>query len=90
MAKPNSSFHNHLLMQRSAKLYAAADASDPFAYARAMTHLGNGTACYTNGDGQEAFYSAEEYSETRQLPNGPNGEKGEEYQATVYRNRFRP
>lgn len=83
MAKHNTHL-DHSLMQRGAKLYALADASDPFSYARAMTHLGNGIACYSNSNGQEAFYSAEEYSETRMLPDKT------EYQATVYRNRFRP
>lgn len=90
MAKTKTNPFDQSLMRRAAKLYALADASDPFAYARAMTHLGNGIACYSNANGQEAFYSAEEGNETRVLPNGPNGEKGEEYQAIVYRNRFRP
>jgi len=77
-------YHNQVLMQRQAKLYAQSEASDPFAYARAMTHLGNGIAEYANHNGEAAYYSAEECSETRKLPDG------EEYQATVYRNRFRP
>ncbi len=72
------------LMQRSARLYALADASDPFSYARAMTHLQNGVAEYANADGREAFYSAEEGMETRILPDKT------EYQAVIYRNRFRP
>jgi hypothetical protein len=76
--------HNQVLMQRQAQLYAQSEASDPFAYARAMTHLGNGIAEYSNANGEGAFYSAEEGTETRRLPDG------EEYQATVYRNRFRP
>jgi hypothetical protein len=83
-------YHNLVLMQRQARLYAQSEASDPFAYARAMTHLQNGVAEYANHNGEGAFYSAEECSETRKLPDGPNGEAGEEYQATVYRNRFRP
>lgn len=76
--------HNQVLMQRQAQLYARSEASDPFAYARAMTHLQNGIAEYSNANGEEAYYSAEEFSETRVLPDGT------EYQATVYRNRFRP
>ncbi len=83
MVKHNT-YLDYSLMQRSAKLYALADASDPFAYAKAITHIGNGIACYSNANGQEAFYSAEEYSETRILPDKT------EYKATVYRNRFRP
>jgi hypothetical protein len=85
-----TSRHNHLLMARAAQLYALADNSDPFTYRRAMTHLGNGIAEYANANGQEAFYSAEEGTETRRLPATPDGKQGEEYQATVYRNRFRP
>jgi hypothetical protein len=77
-------------MIEQAKLYALADNSDPFAYRRARTHLMNGVACYANANGEEAYYSAEPYLETRRLPDLPNGKPGEEYQATVYRNRFRP
>lgn len=84
MAKTNrNASYNLSLMQRSAELYALADASDPFAYARAMTHLQNGVAEYANANGQEP------YSETRKLPD-ENDRPGEEYQAMVYRNRFRP
>ena len=72
------------VMNRAARAYAESEASDPWAYARAMTHLGNGIAQWANADGEGAFYSAEEVSETRVLPDGV------EYQARVWRNRFRP
>ncbi len=72
------------VMHRAARAYAESEASDPWAYARAMTHLGNGIAEWSNKDGEAAFYSAEEASETRGLPDGV------EYQARVWRNRFRP
>ncbi len=75
---------DNTLMHRAAKAYAESEASDPWAYARAMTHLGNGIAQWANKDGEAAFYSAEEASETRVLPDGV------EYQARVWRNRFRP
>lgn len=38
--------------------YAAADASDPWAYARAVTHIRTGVASPYNADGDEAFYDA--------------------------------
>lgn len=79
-----SNKHVNSQMKQSAKLYALADPSDPFAYARAMTHLGNGVAEYANAQGQEAYYSAVEGSEARVLPDGTG------YQAVIYRNRFRP
>jgi hypothetical protein len=72
------------LMHRAALAYAESEASDPFAYARAMTHLRNGVASWSNAAGDGAFYSAEEGSETRTLPDGT------QYQARVWRNRFRP
>lgn len=84
MTKHRPSLLDTALMHRAAKLYALADASDPFSYRRAMTHLQNGIAEYSNANGEAAFYSAEEVNETRILPDKT------EYQATVYRNRFRP
>lgn len=83
------SYNEHKMIE-AAKLYALADSSDPFAYRRARTHLLNGVATYANTKGEEAYYSAEPYSETRRLPNNADGTPGEEYQATVYRNRYRP
>ncbi len=72
------------VMHRAAKAYAESEASDPWAYARAMTHLANGIVEFSNANGDGAFYSAEEGVETRVLPDGT------EYQARVWRNRFRP
>lgn len=75
-------------LPEQARLYALADKSDPFAYNRAMSHLASGISTTFRGYGQdadkEAFYSAEEATETRLLPDG------REYQATVYRNMVRP
>lgn len=76
-------------LKDQAKLYALADNSDPFAYARAVTHINNGVASYANAKGELASYSAEPYQETRLLPPDSNG-KQEEYLATIYRNRVRP
>jgi hypothetical protein len=76
------------LMVAAAERYAKADNSDPFAYARAMAHLRNGVAEYSNKDGQATFYSAELHYEPRAIKM-PNGQVLE-WQAEVYRNRFRP
>jgi hypothetical protein len=72
----------------AAERYALADNSDPFAFARAKTHLANGIASFANANGEAAYYSADEGTELRQITM-PNGEKLE-WHATVYRNRFRP
>jgi hypothetical protein len=68
----------------AAKRYAQADRSDPFAYARAMTHISNGIAAHFTGQGKESFYDADKAQETRKLPDG------REYQATIYKNVVRP
>lgn len=75
-------------MLEGARNYAAADNSDPFALARAMTHLRNGIASLSNERGEDAFYSAEPYLETRQIALPQGGVL--EWQATAYRNRIRP
>jgi len=80
---------DNTLMHRAAKAYAESEASDPWAYARAMTHIGNGIATWANADGEAAFYSAEEANETRLLPPDKGGYQ-EPYQARVWRNRFKP
>lgn len=71
-------------MIKAAKRYALADKSDPFALRRAMTHLRTGVAQAHNTNGQEAFYDATPFEETRYL------EDGTSYLATVYRNIHRP
>lgn len=65
-------------MLRSAQDYAAAERSDPFALARALTHLRSGVAS------ADARYEAEEGTETRALPNGRT------FQVVVWRNVKRP
>lgn len=68
--------------------YARADKSDPFALRRAMAHLRSGIATFANGQGQEAFYSAEEYTETKSYTDGQG--RNVEYHVPAYRNRVRP
>lgn len=75
-------------MLEGARNYAAADNSDPFALSRAMTHLRNGIASLDNARGEDAFYSAEPYLETRQIALPQGGVL--EWQATAYKNRVRP
>ena len=78
---------NHKLIE-AAQRYAASDPSDPFAFKRAMTHLGNEVASYSNQNGQAAFYDAELHYEARAITL-PSGKKLE-WQAEVYRNVHRP
>ena len=66
-----------------ARAYAAADRSDPFAFNRAMSHMKNGISS-VGARGEDAFYKAEPYQETRYLPDG------REYLVTVYKNIQRP
>ena len=68
--------------------YAKSDPSDPFALARAKAHIRSGVASYSDKNGQSAFYSAEEHTETRRIE-FPNG-RVLEWQATIYRNVVRP
>lgn len=70
-------------MIEAAKRYAAADKSDPFAFARAMTHLGNGLSGMSQR-GEDQFYDADEFREERFLPDG------RAYHVTAYRNLRRP
>lgn len=67
----------------AAKRYAAADRTDPWAFDRAMTHMANGI-CGFNENGQDAFYSADEFVEDRVTVTGIS------YPVTVYRNIVRP
>lgn len=69
----------------AAKRYVAADRSDPFALGRVMLHMSkrHGICGFTN-EGKDAFYSADEFTEIRHLPDG------REYSATVYKNLVRP
>ena len=67
-----------------AQRFAAAEKSDPFAFARAMTHINNGKICRPNQHGEPCTYDAEPYTEMRRLPDG------REYSVVVYRNVRRP
>jgi len=63
---------------------AAADKNDPFALARAMTHIRVGI-CTPNQAGEDAIYNAEPYTVQR-----PHPVTGEPFAATEYKNRVRP
>lgn len=69
----------HETMMAGAYAYAQADKSDPFAYARAVSHINNGVA--TPG----SSYGAERYMEMRTMPI-----TGEKYQVEAYKNVVRP
>lgn len=56
-------------MTEAAKRYALSEKADPFVFNRCMTHIKNGIAGFRK-DGEDAFYDAEETTETRHLPNG--------------------
>ena len=68
-----------------AKKYARANASDPFAFNRCMTHINQGIVGF-NEQGEEAIYSAEEALEERPSPMND----GTTYTVTVFRNVKRP
>lgn len=51
---------NQTIMVMGARNYAKANASDPFAFARCMTHIGNGIATYADNDGKPGYYDATE------------------------------
>lgn len=68
-----------------ARHYAAADKNDPFALARAMTHIRVGI-CTPNQAGEDASYNAEPYTVQRPHPLNP----GTTFPATEWKNRVRP
>ncbi len=76
-----------LTLTLAAERYAAANASDPFALARAQAHLRNGVASYALPDGKPGYYDAEEHQERREMV--VNG-KVISWSATIYRNVARP
>jgi hypothetical protein len=69
--------------------YAAADKSDPFALARALTHLSNGI-CSRAEDGTPGHYDAEKGVETRYLPLSEGQETPESYVVDSYSRKVRP
>lgn len=75
-------------LTRGAMNYAASEKSDPFAASRCMAHINSGIAgIFTERHGHvtiESGYQAEEYQETRQLPDG------RKYQVSAYKNVKRP
>lgn len=81
--KQTASAQRNRLMD-GARNYALADRSDPFAYARIMTHVGNGIASIGAKDDDDRIYSAEPYRETRHLPDGTA------FSVTCYKTMRRP
>jgi hypothetical protein len=78
-----------LRYEQGARRYAAGDKSDPFAYARAMTHMNSGLCGYTPNGKEEHYYDAVEGRETRRLPAIPPATEGEEYTVPSYSSRKR-
>lgn len=75
----------------SARNYAAADRTDPFTFARCMTHINNGIVGHRpDKDGHMAMYSADEFWETRHLENGYFSDGSREYQVRGWKNISRP
>jgi hypothetical protein len=70
-------------MFEGARNYAAAEKSDPFALARALTHIRTGIAGITQ-HGEDAFYKADAFQEERPSLGGGS------HTVTVYRNMQRP
>jgi len=75
--------NQHKRFVESAKRYALADKSDPFAFARAMTHVNNKIVGSLQ-NGEDSIYNAEPFQEERVTITG------KAYFVTVYRNITRP
>lgn len=75
-------------MIEGAGRYAAANRSDPFAYARAMSHTQTGVAGIRVNEANEridAFYDAKVGIEKRKLPDGQTFSDGSRtYEVPVY------
>ena len=76
------SLHKNIL--EGARNWAAANKSDPFSYATAISEALSGVSSLVNETGQVAFYNAEPAIEMRRTP------EGEDYPVTIYRNLVRP
>lgn len=76
-------------MVAGAHLYALADRSDPFTFARCMTHINNRvcTPEVTAKDGKQDIYMAEGFNETRSYEH--QGKKVE-FSVRAYKNIRRP
>lgn len=82
-------------MIQGARVYAAADRTDPFAMARMVTHIDNGVAGLHRGLNKDydiapgpAFYNAEMHREARKIV-GSDGQE-QVFDVPVYRNVVRP
>lgn len=74
-------------MYEGAEVYARADRSDPFAYARAIAHTKSGYASVSNDKGQAAYYDAEQVVEHREYAHEGRVIK---YTVPAYINMVRP
>lgn len=61
----NANHPSYKRMVKGAARYAAADRSDPFAFARAIAHIHSGVASLGHDDGGPAYYNAEETAAER-------------------------
>lgn len=77
-----------LRMLEGAKNYAAADRSDPFAFARAIAHIKNGVASINNANQNAGYYNAEPYKGKREIVQ--NGVVIGEVDTILYRTIVRP
>lgn len=68
----------------AARRWAAANASDPFALTIALHYIKRNPKPTFNKEGQPTEYDAEEFYETRVLPDGTK------YKVIAYRNLVRP
>lgn len=74
-------------MYEGAAVYARADRSDPFSYARALAHIKSGVASVSNDKGQPAYYDAEPVLEHREYSHEGRVIK---YTVPAYINMVRP
>lgn len=77
---------NPILVEH-AKNWAAANKSDPFAFATALSEIRHGISTHATPDGKPGHHQAEADLETREYT--MNG-RSVEYKAVVYKNLARP
>ncbi len=68
----------------AAERYILANPSDPFVRGRVEAHLRNGIVGY-NDHGDECFYDAKSFQESRRLPLKEGQTEGDEYFVTVWK-----
>ena len=77
----------HARIHEAALRYAASDKSDPFAYARAVSHAKHGVSSASNAQQKPAYYDAEETIEHREYSHEGRTVK---YTVPAYINVVRP